>query len=203
MGEGWGRRGRGLGALLAAAFFACASYPSMRIHTEQNPRADVALYQTYGWTAPATPPPTRYRDDFAEPLSDPPPPPGAEAWSAERTDQQIRTLADAELNRLGYQRSARPQILLSWHVSTQRRHTQDTWGDFARYRAEGGTKDAGDAWIDGYEEGSLVIEARDSRNRALLWYGTATAVVNPELRDQRVPEAVTQIFARWPPRAGY
>lgn len=173
----------------------------MRIHAEANPRVDLSLYRTYAWSHPGAPQRTGYRDDFATPSDAPPEPAAAAGWAAERTDQEIRARADGELARLGYIREAPPQMLLSWHISTRHKQIQDTWGDYARYRAEGGTQDAGDAWIDGYEEGSLVIEARDSRNHVLLWYGTATAVVNPELRAKRIPEAVAEIFAQWPARS--
>lgn len=189
--------------LFAAVGLGCAAnQPPMRIHTEANPRVDLSLYQTYDWTAPSAPRQTGYRDDFAAPSGGAPSdPPGAQSWAAERADQQIRSRADAELATRGYVRNVHPQMLFSWHISTQHQQIQDTWGDYARYRAEGGTEGAADAWIDGYEEGSLVIEARDSRNRALLWYGTATAVVNPKLREKRIPEAVAEIFAQWPARS--
>ncbi len=173
----------------------------MRIHTETNPQVDLSLYHTYEWSAPRAPQRTGYVDDFAPPAEPTTQPAGSSRWAAERFDQQIRGRADSELTQRGYTRDRKPQMLFSWHISTQHKQIQDTWGDFARYRAEGGIEGAGDAWIDGYEEGSLVIEARDSRNRALLWYGTATAVVNPKLREKRIPEAVAEIFAQWPARS--
>ncbi len=199
---------RGVGALkhltvlflLLATTVGCAKQPPMRIHTEANPRVDLSLYRTYEWTAPGATTRTGYVDDFAPAPTDTGPA-GAGSWAAERADQQIRGRADQELAKLGYIRASKPQMLFSWHISTQHKQIQDTWGDFARYKAEGGAEGAGDAWIDGYEEGSLVIEARDSRNRALLWYATATAVVNPKLRDERIPEAVAEIFAQWPSRS--
>lgn len=175
----------------------------MRIHTETNPRVDLSRYRTYAWARPG---PTRRAgpiDDFA-----PAPaaagtaaPTGARGWAAERFDAQIMSQADAQLASRGYVRDVKPEMLFSWHISTRHRQIQDTWGDYARYRAEGGTEGAADAWIDGYEEGSLVIEARDGRNGALLWYGTATAVVNPSLREKRIPEAVSEIFGQWPAAA--
>lgn len=188
--------------LVAPLAAACAKQPPMRIHVEANPRVDLSLYQTYEWTRPGPPTRAGYRDDFAPPATGgAPQPAGSQNWAAERTDREIRADADRQLARRGYVRSAQPQMLFSWHISTQHKQIQDTWGDYARYRAEGGTEGAADAWIDGYEEGSLVIEARDSRNRALLWYGTATAVVNPSLREKRIPEAVAEIFAQWPVRS--
>ena len=192
-----------MGVLLAAVAWAgCAKHAPMQIHAEANPRADLAAYSTYEWTsAPKPAQRDGYRDDFAGLGQTPSEPAGASSWAAERADQQVRSWADSEMSRLGYTRRAPGQMLLSWHISTRHKQIQDTWGDFARYRAEGGTESAADAWIDGYEEGSLVIEARDARNDALLWYGTATAVVNPELREQRIPEAVAEIFSRWPTRS--
>ncbi|MDG2308585.1 MAG: DUF4136 domain-containing protein [Candidatus Binatia bacterium] len=176
----------------------------MRIHVETNPRVDLSLYRTYEWTQPGPPQRVGYRDDFAPPATGSRGtlhPAGAGNWAVERTDQEIRGRADAELAARGYVRAAKPQMLFSWHISTQHKQIQDTWGDFAQYKAEGGTEGPADAWMDGYEEGSLVIEARDSRNRALLWYGSATAVVNPELRKKRIPEAIAEIFAQWPARS--
>ncbi len=186
--------------LTAACALGCAKQAPMRIHVETNPKVDLSLYRTYEWSTPEAPNRSGVAPEF-QPAPNQTQPVGASDWAAERTDQQIRARADAQLERLGYVRDARPQILFSWHVSTRYAQIQDTWGDYARYRAEGGTEGAADAWIDGYEEGSLVIEARDARNRALLWYGTATAVVNPQLREKRIPEAVAEIFAQWPARS--
>lgn len=47
----------------------------------------------------------------------------------------------------------------------------------------------------------MTVEITDARMRALVWYGSATAVVNPELRAQRLPKAIAQIFQSFPPRA--
>jgi hypothetical protein len=52
----------------------------------------------------------------------------------------------------------------------------------------------------GYERGTLVAEMSDARAHDLVWYGQASAVVNPSLREKRLPQAIAEIFASFPPR---
>jgi len=40
----------------------------------------------------------------------------------------------------------------------------------------------------------------DAATHRLVWYGSATAVVNPSLRDQRMPDAMQRVFAGFPSR---
>jgi hypothetical protein len=68
-------------------------------------------------------------------------------------------------------------------------------GDAAEYA------DPGRGEPDGGPRPLLVIEARDARSGRLLWYGSASAVVNPELREKRLLESIRQIFASWPAHA--
>jgi len=52
--------------------------------------------------------------------------------------------------------------------------------------------------VKGYQEGALIVEVSDARTRKLVWYGSATAVVNPQLREKRLPDAVRRMFERFP-----
>ena len=54
--------------------------------------------------------------------------------------------------------------------------------------------------MEGYQEGALIVEVSDARTRKLVWYGSATAVVNPQLREKRLPDAVRRMFERFPTR---
>ena len=54
--------------------------------------------------------------------------------------------------------------------------------------------------MEGYEQGTLIIEVSDGRTRELVWYGSASAVVNPKLREKRMPVAVERIFEQFPGR---
>lgn len=173
--------------VLATALAACAAtQPSMQIRADRNPAANFAAYRTYAW-APA--------------------PEQAGQWPArdDRTafDWSVRGLVDQQMARLGYQQvgADRADLLLDYAVSTREQTMNDTFGSYATYRAQGGTASAGEAWVMGYEKGTLIVEATDPRLRTLVWYGSASAVVNPKLREQRLPKAIEQIFQSFPARS--
>jgi hypothetical protein len=179
-------------AVLSLLAGACGS--EMRVHSERNPSVDLDRYATYAWT------PSSIRDEG--PLTWTAVDAGIDPRERELLDWQIKAAVDAELSRRNYtQAAARPDLLVAWHVITRQKDLDDTLGEYARYRAEGGAEAWGAAWVSGYQEGSLIVELTDARTRQLVWLGSATAVTNPELREKRVPEAVRLMFAQLPARA--
>jgi hypothetical protein len=164
---------------------ACSSAAGVRIHADRNPAADFGRYARYAWAS--------------APLS-------GDEWPArnERTslDWKVRSLVDEQLARRGYGRGApgEADFLVDYRVTTQERELTDTFGEYARYRAAGGSAGLGDAWVQGYREGALVVDVSDAATRKLVWYGSATAVVNPSLREKRLPDAIRRIFDRFPAR---
>lgn len=173
-------------ALLTASLGACAAMqPSMQIRAERNPAARFASYATYAWATP--------------PLQ-------AAQWPAadDRVafDWQVRGLVDQQMAHLGYQQVpiGDADLLADYGVRTQEETMSDSFSDYSRYRAEGGTQSPGTAWVMGYERGTLTVDMTDPRLRTLIWYGEASAVVNPSLRAQRLPQAIAEIFASFPAR---
>ena len=173
-------------ALLASlAACAIAMQPKIQIRADRNPAADFASYRTYAWASM--------------------PEQGGE-WPArdDRTafDWDVRRLVDQQMARLGYQQVAggSADLLLDYGVGSEEKMMDDTYGSYATYRAQGGTATLGEAWVTGYREGTLLVEATDPRRRVLAWYGSASAVVNPSLREKRLPQAIADVFASFPPR---
>src|SRR5688572_2059292 len=171
--------------LTTAVAVACATQQSMRIRAEARPGTSFAGYTTYAWrSASAARPEWPARDDRTA------------------LDWRIRSLVDREMLRRGFTGAGARDagLLIDYHIRTRDTAIEDQFGEYARYRAEGGRQGWGDAWVGGYREGTLVIEASDRRTGELVWYGAATAVVNPELREKRLPIAVERIFERFPAR---
>jgi hypothetical protein len=171
-------------ALLCAV--ACATAAGVHIKSDRNPAADFRRYASYAWAS--------------APL-------GGGQWPArdDRTafDWRVRELVDKQLAAKGYVRSAPGEaadMLVAYRVSTREKEMSDTFGEYARYRAAGGSEGLGDTFVKGYTEGTLVVEVSDAASRTLAWYGSATAVVNPALREQRLPDAMRRIFERFPAR---
>lgn len=177
-------RGR-IVALALAAAVACASSSAVSVRSDRSPEADFGRYATYTWaTAPL----------------------GGGEWPArnDRTafDWKVRGLVDEQLAQKGYVRGAPGQadLLVDYRVSTEEKELNDTFGEYAQYRSAGGSQGLGEAWVQGYREGTLVVEVSDAATHRLVWYGSATAVVNPSLRDQRMPDAMQRVFAGFPSR---
>jgi len=177
------RASRAVAALLFAA--GCSAASGVRIQADRNPAADFSRYARYAWaTAPI----------------------GGGEWPArnDRTafDWKVRSLVDEQLAQRGYGRGVPEQadVLVDYRVSTEDREVADTFTDYARYRSAGGSAGLGEAYIKGYQEGTLIVEVLDARTRKLVWYGSATAVVNPELREKRLPDAIRRMFERFPAR---
>jgi hypothetical protein len=169
-------------ALLALlCVVACASASGVRIRSDRNPAADFGRYRRYAWASA---------------------PFGGGQWPArnDRTafDWRVRELVDQELARRGYVRGSPADILVDYNIDTREKEMSDTLGEYARYRAAGGDGALSDVWVQGYSEGTLVVEVSDAATRALVWYGSATAVVNPSMREQRLPDAMQRIFAQFP-----
>lgn len=173
-------------AMVVACASACGvGQPSMLVRTDLNPAANFSTYATYAWSTP--------------PLQAP-------AWPAQDDrvsfDWQVRNLVDQQMARLGYTSVAAGEsdLLLDYGVHTEEETMSDSFSAYSRYRAQGGTQSAGTAWVMGYERGTLVVDAYDARTRQLVWFGQASAVVNPSLRAQRLPQAIGKIFTTFPPR---
>jgi hypothetical protein len=129
--------------------------------------------------------------------------PSGPANDREALDTRIRSDVEAQLARCGYTRArgGRPDLLIDYRVTTQEKALNDQLGEYASYRSQGGDQSLGDAFVRGYEEGTLVVLIVDAATRQRLWSGAATAVVNPALRDKRIPEAMRQMFAAFPVRS--
>ena len=169
----------------AVGIAACASHLGMQIQAGQRPGTGFSRYATYAWkTAGAGAPQWPARDERAA------------------LDWQIRSLVDRQMAQRGYALVGNDgaALLVDYRIDTRHQTIEDTFGDYASYRAEGGVESPGTAWVQGYEEGTLVIEASDGNTRQLVWYGSASAVVNPKLREKRLPVAVERIFERFPGR---
>jgi hypothetical protein len=172
--------------LLLISIGCAATMPSMQIRSDRNPAASFATYRSYAWASM---------------------PEQGGQWPAadDRVafDWSVRSLVDQQMAQLGYEQVTidRADLVVDYLIDTREQMLGDGFGDYASYVAQGGTGSRGQTWVQGYRQGTLIVEVTDPRLRTLVWYGSASAVVNPELRAQRMPKAIAQIFQSFPPRA--
>jgi hypothetical protein len=125
----------------------------------------------------------------------------------ELVEARVTAIVDETLAGRGYQKltDGTPDFLVGYHVALQGRMDATTvntyygygWGPWygAAY---------GNTYTRYYEQGSLVIDIVDARQRRLVWRGTAEAEVDrsgsQERRDSQLREAINRIFKKFPPK---
>ncbi len=171
-------------ALLAVAttLAACASKNTVRIDAERSPTADFYAYRTYDFVIP---PPVETRD----------PPQGGRtllAW-------HIRSVVDRQLSARGFTKasSGRPDLLVDYRLDIRDKNVE-TFSDYAAYRESGGKGWLTEAFVYGYQEGTVTVEIDEAATGRLIWRATASGLVDPEMHDEQVRDAVQRMFERFP-----
>ena len=177
------------GFLCLTVLAACGG-SSVSVHTDYDPLANpkMAAYHTWNWLrAPA----------------------GAPAREDSSVQALVEQVVEARLSAMGYQKSdTNPEFRVGWHaalgdpldVTSLNNYYGYAWG---RWFPGGGV-----AYSHGfhaqYETGSLVVDVADSHARELVWRGVGRDVFlpkeKPASREKMVNEAVTKLFAQFPPR---
>ena len=172
-------------ALLAAAttLAACASKATtVRIDAERSPTADFYAYRTYDF---AIPPPVETRE----------PPQGGRSL----LDWHIRSVVDRQLSARGFTKvsSGRPDLLVDYRLDIRDKNVE-TFSDYAAYRESGGKGWLTEAFVYGYQEGTVTVEIDEAATGRLVWRAAASGLVDPEVHDEQVRDAVQRMFERFP-----
>ncbi|MGO1541943.1 MAG: DUF4136 domain-containing protein [Luteimonas sp.] len=175
-------------ALLLAG---CATGP--RISTEADPRADFSAYSTWA---------------FYEPLA-------IESYGYETaTSEIVKRAVRREMEARGYGYDAEdPDLWVNVNAYMQRRTDVSSmptvdYGYYYNYRARRYV--AVPYWnerthVSRYTEGTMNVDLVDAGQNRLVWEGIAVGRVSnvtAETREPRINQAITEIFARYPHRAG-
>lgn len=172
-------------ALVLLQSAACGLMPAgptqIRVNAETLPWVDIAGYRTYGWWQP--------------PLDQ-------RAGCSEREallDWRVRNAVDGELGTRGYTQATagKPDFVVRYGARL-REQSSRSFQDYLAYRADGGGKDMGDAFM-GYDVGSLTLELMDVATRRVAWRATASAVIEDQPSGKLIDPAVAKMLERFPP----
>lgn len=165
-----------LSALCAIAI-GCSASP--RIQTEASPTANFAAYRSYGWVKVDQPPPVGER-------------------LTGLTDWRIRNDVGADLAARGWAVSPGPDVLVDYGIILEQRNT-DSFSAYAQYIQEGGREGMSGAFVDGFQQGTLVLHFYDGRTGQLVWRGSASAIVEPTGENaDLVHSAIDKMLAQLP-----
>lgn len=177
--------------LCVLAIAGCATGP--RISSEVDPEADFGSYRTFGFYAPLA----LEKEGYATPTTD-----------------RIKAAARTQLESRGYVYAAeQPDLWVNLNAYIQEKTSVTSiptvdYNYYYSYRAR--SYFAVPYWRDqtevrNYTEGTLNVDLVDRRKNRLVWEGIAVgriAKLKPEERAARIDATMTEIFARYPYRAG-
>jgi len=181
-------RRTGWGLLVAALVCAgCGAVSpgttAVSVSAETFPWADLSHYRTYRWWLP--------------------PPTAGQGFSERETlvDWYVRHGVDDDLQSRGYRVdvAGSPDFVVRYEVAIREAATS-SFRDYMQYRAEGGSKDMGEAFM-GYDQGTLTITLVDVATRRVAWRATASAILESDQRGKRIEPAVREMMAKLPATA--
>lgn len=122
---------------------------------------------------------------------------GASSEISSLNQDRIRRAVHDELGFKGYSLvNSNPDFLVQTYTSVGQRIEVEPGYQWGWYGNE----------VQVYDEGTLVIDVFQAKEKRLVWRGTASEVVDPrsnlspEERDARIQEAVQKVLADFPPK---
>lgn len=184
-----------LTVIVIAMFLVVGSCSSTRYIVDHDTRHDFSGYQSYAWFKLATPP------DKAEPPTE----------ANTILTRRIRWAVDAELAAKGFEQApvGDADFLVTYSVVLQSHMVLYHTGWAAPYAGWGwgwGGWGWGVGWsggrtsVDGYTEGTIVVDVLDTKTRTLVWRGIAeNAFSKPNPDDEKIRKVVARVMEDFPP----
>jgi Domain of unknown function (DUF4136) len=171
-----------LPAVLLAVLVACSS---MSVKHDYDQTNDFTKYKTYAWTEKQMP-----DDQLAKnPL----------------VQKRVQAAVDATLASKGYTAVTQQEeadFIVVAHAGVKERMRIQDWGRYGWYDPWWGPY-GGRVEVTYYEEGTLVIDIVDAKEKQLVWRGTGTGIVKqyqkPEKMQKDIDQDVVRILADFPP----
>ena len=116
---------------------------------------------------------------------------------------RVSDAVKAEMTAKGYAAAEGTDFAFAMHFGKQQKTDINSWG--YGWGAGPGWRGRGAGGVDvyQYEEGSLVLDLVDMKEKKLIWRGTGTGVLssspNVQERTDAVSKAVKSILAQFPP----
>ncbi len=175
--------GRAVWLLGLVMLAACASKIPVRIDAERSATADFYAYRTYDWLTPLSPEEERQR------------PSGGRAL----LERRIRSAVERQLSARGFEKvsSGRPDLLVDYRLEIREKPIE-SFGDYMAYRESGGEELLTEAFVSGYQEGTVSIEVDEAATGRMVWRAAATGLVEPDKQGELVSDTVGRMFERFP-----
>jgi len=161
-----------------------ASCSSVSVKHDYDREADFTQYRSYAWTD------QEMADD--------------ELAKNPLVKKRVHVAVDAALASKGYTLTDldKADFVVVVHAGVKERMRIQDWGRYGWYDPWWGPY-GGRVDVSYYEEGTLVIDIVDAKEKELVWRGTGTGIVKeyskPEKMQEDIDRDVTKILAAFPP----
>lgn len=171
------------------ATLAAVACSTIRVSDDYDPSANFAAYKTYAW------------------LPEPPSPTGRPRLDSPLVQERIRKSIDQSLAAKGFRQATEsPDFLVRYDLIAERRVDVTTY-DRTYYSGYGYRMALPVTDVRQYDEGSLIIDVIDTREKKVVWRGigqrrlrSETATLDPVKDQERIDEAVNAVLASFPPK---
>lgn len=168
-------------ALLGTLLLSCSS--AMHVYSDQDKDADIADYKTYSWLTAQ-----EIEGKGMNPL-----------FYNELNDKRIKQAVDEQMKNRGFiHKNDKQPLEMHYHIIVEDKTVLATEPLGYLYGPSWQMKRA-QAYP--YQEGTLIIDLMDTRNKTLVWRGWATSAIEDEVSkkpEQAIQKAVQKIFSLFP-----
>jgi hypothetical protein len=177
--------------LLSAALLVALACSTVRVSSDYEHGRDFSSYKSYAWI-PAKPAPT-----------------GLPGLDTPMVQERIHNGVDSALTGKGFAQVAEnPDFWVKYQLTAQKKLDVHTDDDDFLYTPSGFSVGMPVTTVQEYQEGTLVIDVFDAKEKKLVWRGIGQgrlrgegAASDPVKADQRVHDAVAEVLADFPPKA--
>ena len=171
-------------ALLAVTFSSCSS---ISVTADYDPNENFSVFRTYTW------------------LPNPPPATGNPRLDTPMYHQRVQDAVDSVLTQKGFRKVSRdPDFWITFYQSVEQKLDVHTMNSHYTGRY-GWRMSVPETRVTEYEQGTIVIDIADAKQKALVWRGVGKGRVRknppgPEQQRADFLQAASQILADFPPR---
>lgn len=114
-------------------------------------------------------------------------------------NKRVEATIEQELIAKGMQKqtAGKPDLLVAYHTNVKDKIDVDTYGyRYGRYGRRVGTYTT----VQKYQQGTLVVDLVDAKEKELVWRGWAKGEVNDSVSKEKVDDTVGKILDKYPPQ---
>jgi len=113
-------------------------------------------------------------------------------------EKRVEAAIEQQLVAKGLQKQSvsKPDLLVAYHTNVKDKIDVDTYGyRYGRYGRRVGTRTT----VREYQQGTLVVDLVDAKEKELVWRGWAKGEANDSVAKEKIDDTIAKILEEYPP----